>query len=355
MPSRHFDSVIIGQGLAGSALAWHLVEAGQRVLVVDDGHRSSSSQVAAGLINPLGGMRFNRLPQVRDWLEAAERWYALLAERFGQPFLHGLPMLRLLRSSEQRRFHARRLADPLSRDLVGELFPADACPEPIVADHGGFLQARTGYVDLPLLLGTLGNWLDAAGAMRKACVDHGEVVAAPRHVRVGDITADRLVFCDGARMRHNPWFDWLPLAPEKGEIIDVAISDWQPAHIINGSHWLVPLHGGGLRFGATHEHHCIDGTPTTQGRRELLDALHALRPHDDPRIERHVAGIRPATVDRYPLIGRHPEIDALWVFNGFGARGALSIPWYAARMADHLVEGRPLPGEADIRRLCANR
>ena len=36
--SQRFDTLILGQGLAGSALAWQLIEAGQQVCVIDDGH-----------------------------------------------------------------------------------------------------------------------------------------------------------------------------------------------------------------------------------------------------------------------------------------------------------------------------
>ena len=52
MSPAPFDTLILGQGLAGSALAWHLIEAGERVCVIDDGHCRSSTRVAAGLINP---------------------------------------------------------------------------------------------------------------------------------------------------------------------------------------------------------------------------------------------------------------------------------------------------------------
>ena len=68
MPKTRIDTLIIGQGLAGSLLAWLLVRAGQRVCVIDDAHASSSSVVAAGLINPLAGMRFNRRPEMDSWL-----------------------------------------------------------------------------------------------------------------------------------------------------------------------------------------------------------------------------------------------------------------------------------------------
>ena len=50
MSDTHIDTLILGQGLAGSLLARLLIRAGQSVCVIDDGHTSSSSTVAAGLV-----------------------------------------------------------------------------------------------------------------------------------------------------------------------------------------------------------------------------------------------------------------------------------------------------------------
>ena len=351
MPQPRFDTLILGQGLAGSALAWELTAAGQRVCVIDDGHRSSSSMVAAGLINPLAGMRFSRRPEVTDWLDGADRWYAELARHFGHPFLHALPMLRLFRSPRQRRFYDRRAAEPHSGDLLGAPFSAEDCPEPVAAPYGGFRQRRTGYVDLPLLLATLRGWLAKRQALHESALGPQEIVIDPAGVRACGLHADRLVFCEGARLRDNPWFRDLPLQPEKGEILNLAAGDWRPRHIVNGAHWLLPLHNGELRLGATHEHHEIDQRTTAAGREQLLAAMKALRPSAlPPRVLDQQAGIRPGTSDRYPLIGRHPTQPRLWVFNGFGARGSLTIPWYAQRLAAHLQRAAPLPAEADIRR-----
>lgn len=353
MRDARCDTLIIGQGLAGSALAWHLLQRGERVCVLDDGHHSSSSRIAAGLINPLAGMRFNRRPQVDQWLDSAQRWYTHLATQFGLTFYHPLPMLRLFRSREQRRFYDRRRADPASHRLLDGLFEAAHCPEAVFAPHGGFRQSHTGYVDLPLLLTTLANWLrDEHAALRECCVDPRQIRLSDDAVSVEAVRARRLVFCDGVRMRGNPWFDWLPMTPDKGEILDLRDAGWRPGHIINGAHWLIPLHDGGLRFGATHEHTRLDQAPSADARAELLAGYRNLRgAHDAPTITAHRAGIRPATQDRNPLLGRHPEHGRLWVFNGFGARGALAIPWYAERMAAHLLHGDPLPDEADIGRL----
>lgn len=352
MPQPIYDTLIIGQGLAGSALAWHLIEQGERVCVVDDGHRSSSSMVAAGLINPLAGMRFNLRPQVPDWLRAAEQWYAKLEEHFGSVFYHPVSMLRLFRSEKQRRFYDRRLDDAECTDLIGRTFTGIDCPEAIAAPHGGFVQNRTGYVDLPRLLDALREWLRAHNALHQMTVDADGIRPGSKTVTVNDLSARRLVFCDGARVRENPWFDWLPLTPDKGEILDLNDSDWQPRHIINGAHWLVPLADGQLRFGATHEHTQLNNTPTTAARADLLAGFRLLCPDRmNVAVVAHRAGIRPATSDRYPFVGMHPQQPLLWIFNGFGARGALSIPWYARCLSNHMHNGSTLPVEADIRRL----
>ena len=50
-----YDFLIIGQGLAGSALAYQLLQAGQKVLVIDNQYANSASRVAAGLLNPITG------------------------------------------------------------------------------------------------------------------------------------------------------------------------------------------------------------------------------------------------------------------------------------------------------------
>jgi glycine/D-amino acid oxidase-like deaminating enzyme len=170
-------------------------------------------------------------------------------------------------------------------------------------------------------------------------------------VSAAGIQARRLVFCDGARLHNNPWFSHLPLAPDKGEILNLRIDGWHPRHIINAAHWLVPMENGELRLGATHDHESNDKHPTSAGRRELLRGLNMLLPSlPNSRVTLHQAGIRPGTSDRCPLLGRHPEHRTLWVCNGFGARGALTVPWYARCLADNILDGVALPAEADIGR-----
>ena len=50
-----YDFIIVGQGIAGTVLADHLIGSGFKILVIDESGLSNSSRVAGGLFNPITG------------------------------------------------------------------------------------------------------------------------------------------------------------------------------------------------------------------------------------------------------------------------------------------------------------
>lgn len=351
-----YDFLIIGQGLAGSLLAWRLIRRGRRVLVLDDNHRTAASRVAAGLVNPLAGMRFNHSPWIGRWLEALAGLHDELAREAGRRFFHPQPMVRLFRSPQQARFYERNRARPGSEGLFGDRFGPEGSGQPVKAPHGGFHQHHTGHVDLPELLAFIARWLEARQALRREAVAYGQIEPGRDRVSCGELEAEHLIFCEGYRGMENPWFGHLPFAPDKGEFLVLekrprALPGGVPNTIVNGAHWLLPHADGRYRLGATHDHHRLDQRATAEGRKKLEQGMRDLLLHPESlRLVDQQAGVRPATGDRKPFLGTHPEQPRLHIFNGFGAHGSLAIPWYSKRMAEWLLEGKPLPEEADIGR-----
>jgi glycine/D-amino acid oxidase-like deaminating enzyme len=75
MPASQIDFLIIGQGLAGSILAYELIARGQRIMVIDNDHLGSASKVAAGIINPITGHRLNLTEGFVDYYHRATNFY----------------------------------------------------------------------------------------------------------------------------------------------------------------------------------------------------------------------------------------------------------------------------------------
>ena len=69
------DYIIVGQGIAGSALAFSLMQQNQKVLVVDEEKEFTSSKIAAGLCNPVVFKRLTKSWMVEDVLPYAKEFY----------------------------------------------------------------------------------------------------------------------------------------------------------------------------------------------------------------------------------------------------------------------------------------
>jgi glycine/D-amino acid oxidase-like deaminating enzyme len=163
-----------------------------------------------------------------------------------------------------------------------------------------------------------------------------------------------IVFCEGFRCNTNPWFSWLPLQPAKGEILTLKICRGMPEQIINFGNWAIPISANTIRTGATFDTINIDTQPTAAGKEQLLQALLDVFP--ELKISEtisHQANIRPCTKDKQPFLGSHPQHRNIAIFNGFGAKGGLQMPYYAQRMSDYLLKSLPLSPTVDIQRYYA--
>ncbi|WP_031432722.1 NAD(P)/FAD-dependent oxidoreductase [Methylomarinum vadi] len=340
------DFLIVGQGLAGSLLGWELCRRGHKILLVDNG-KENASQVAAGLINPVTGQRFVKTADVDMLLPLARSYYATLQRFFRQTFFVEKPMLRLLRNEKERQSAEKRLLEAGYRDYLAGISEA----EPNVDSPLGLLrQTQTGYLLTVPLLSALKNFFSERNGYLQADIDYADIKLEPelhwRHFR-----PRRIIFCEGHLARRNPWFNWLPWQPVKGEIL-TGFSLGEPiGKILNYGHWFIPLPDGYFKTGASFDRDRLDMTVTEPAKAALLRDLHrAYPPSAAARIFRQQAGIRPATQDRQPFIGLHPRYPRLAIFNGFGAKGSLLIPRHCQQFADTLLNDNPLPNHIDIKR-----
>lgn len=341
------DFLIIGQGLAGSLLAWELIQRGCKVVIVDN-DRENASQVAAGLINPITGMRFVKSADVDTFLPTAKHRYSQLADFFQQEFYIDKPMLRFFRSDSELKNAAKRLKTPDYQAYLGDMQPPGKTINNLSIPFGFLEQKQTGYLLSRPLLSCLKAFFIAQDCYRQAGFDYRDV-QLQQSLHWQDLAPKQMIFCEGYQATQNPWFAWLPFQPAKGEILTLEYQTELPDKILNYGNWLIPLNARQIRIGATFDRENLDTQATEQGKNHLLNTLSQVAPDlAHTTLINHQANIRPCTQDRLPFIGRHPQHNKIAIFNGFGAKGSLQIPWYTQHFADALLNGAPLHCSCNI-------
>jgi glycine/D-amino acid oxidase-like deaminating enzyme len=339
------DFLIIGQGLAGSLLGWRLMRQGCRIMVVDDG-LENASKIAAGLMNPITGMRFSKSSNVDVLLPVAKQCYAELASLYQQDFYIEKPMLRIFNSEKERLACVKRVNQPDYHSYLGELHPNFTR---LNTPFGCLEQKQTGYLLTRPLLAHLKAFFIANSSYQQAVFDVGDICLTPM-LRWRNMIAKRIIFCEGYRASQNPYFSWLPFQSVKGEILTLNHQQWLPDKLLNYGHWLIPLNTQQVRIGATFDRENLDSQITEQGRITLLNAVKTVLDDFQGEVVQHQAHIRPCTLDKQPFIGFHPEYPQLAIFNGFGAKGSLQIPYYAEQFVNALIKNTALPKPCDIHR-----
>lgn len=345
--------LIVGQGLAGTALAFELLELGAKVQVCDQAHKNAASVVAAGLLNPVTGQRLRLTWQAREHLAAAERFYRKREEQFGLKILEHREVLRIFASEAEWQRWQKRRADPDYKGFLGAEWPPGTRHQGLKPlEFGGCDILGAAYVDTQRYLKSARSWLREQGLLREETLNHQDLNLSGGAVRWKNQTWAAVIFCEGMGVLRNPWFGRLPFQPAKGQLVELEIQTAPPQKVVNRGKWILPLDNGRVRLGSTFEWDILDCKPTPQGLRELLGhAVRVLEHGACPQVLRHDAGVRPCSHDQRPYVGRHPELGTLAIFNGFGAKGALTTPLCARRMARHLVAGEPLHPDEALARL----
>lgn len=340
------DVLIVGQGLAGSLLAWRLLQEGLSVLVIDDG-ALNASQIAAGLINPITGQRLVKSAQVDELLPAAMAVYRELADVFKQDFFIPMPMLRQLSNAKMQQSAEQRLASASYQIYLDGLeLPKD--------EWGGDLywlrQRHTGYLRTENLLACLRQYFIDRQSYRNVVLDYADIRLQPTLIWQ-DVQPGHIVFCEGYRAQSNPWFGSLPFQVAKGEILDCWSGRNCSEAILNYGDWYLPLGEQRFKLGATFDVNFTHSEPTFEAQSRLLSGLYQIMPGFAPlEVRAQRAGIRPTTLDKQPFVGTHPHVSCLHIFNGFGAKGSLAIPGYAQRFVAWLKRQIPLTAHCDVRR-----
>ena len=253
---EELDVVVVGQGLAGTTLGVLLEAKSKAFRIIANKHRHSSSYMSAGMFNPIVFKRINKTWCADEALIALNEIDAYTTQHWKQSFLEQLPIVRCFSSlSDENLWYDKKeqvaYANVLDDDQSVKL------PEHISANYGyGVVRGGGRMKAKEYLIAAKTKW-QQTNQYCEEVFDYEELhqLTDKRWQYKQEWIANRVVFCEGHQIKENPYFNNLPVYPNKGELLTIACEQLDVAFIINKGFFVLPLGNHHYRVGSVSYTH----------------------------------------------------------------------------------------------------
>jgi glycine oxidase len=352
------DVIVVGAGAIGASIAYQLAKIGLMVTILERGPvGGGASGAAAGII---AAEHDPDLPEsfAQLGVESARLFPALaeeLRERSAIDIgLRRTPLITVaFDDAEARALRSRRAREATHGTMLAWVDPGSALDvEPALnpAVVGGIVSSDAHQV-MPRALSralataavNLGTTLRQGSNVDRLLVDGDRVVGIGLGTET--VRASQVVIAGGAWTAawSSPLQRPIPVYPVRGQMVALRTAGTPLRSIVmsSGGYVLTKADGSTL-VGTTLEDVGFDARPTAEGVGHLLSLAGRLAPRlADAAVDRVWAGLRPATPDGLPLIGRLPGWQGITLATGHFRHGILLAPITGELVADLVAERRP--------------
>lgn len=335
------DFLIVGQGLAGTWLDYFLSLSGKRCIVIDRKNPNSASNISSGIVNPITGRKLVKTWMFDEMYNFAQSAYQKIEQKFNIKVWYNRNIVWLLQNEQDlNNFSARSSADGYHQHILAV---ERGIWKPEFKSAVGYAVVAGNYINTSLLLQSYRTHLLQNNRLIEDFVDIKDLTFLSEGVIWKNVKASKIIFCEGYLAGQNPFFNHLPLAPNKGEVLVVEAGELKITdHLIKGSAFLVPLGNDLFWAGSQYNFDQPDENISEEGRIEIENALKSMLTVPFKVVD-HWAGIRPSTLQRRPLVGMHHKYPQIGILNGLGTKGVLMSTYFANKLSELLINNSTLP------------
>jgi glycine oxidase len=350
MSLRKTELLIVGQGLAGSILAHQLAIREIDFMVMDEPSLSLSSRVAAGIWNPIVFKRMTESWMAAEVVPVMHGFFKQAEATLSAKFVSKRKILKFFTEQQEAGLWKKKYT-LLENFIDPQIYPPQDLNIPgiSVPSTGFSFVTESGNIDTAHFINSTRKWLEEKHNFIEERFDHTQLEFPEDGFRYKEISARKIIFCEGFLKSANSLFDFIPFKPAKGEVMTIECEDLKTEHILQKGIFILPLGNSRFKCGATYEWNDLSQEVTSKGQSELEEKLQHILKLPYTVIERQ-AGIRPSVIDRRPVLGEHPEKKGLYIFNGFGTKAVMLAPYFADELINFILENKELNKEVKCER-----
>lgn len=346
--SSDLDFIIVGQGIAGAVIALSLIKAGYKILVINKPQLSLSSKIAAGIWNPIVFKRLTKSWLADDLIPELISFYEYCEKTLAEKLIHKRSIIKPFNEEQEKTLWLKKANDYENTNsfLDKTLYENLQLDENyIVKSYSKVLQA--GNLDVEHFLESTRIYLENNSSHLLEEFDFAKLTLTANELHYKTINAKNIIFCEGHLISKNPYFNWIPMKPAKGETLTIHCPNIKLHNdIFNKGFFIMPLGNDLYKVGATYEWDVLNDFPTENGKAELIKKIDSIIsvPY---QITAHQAGVRPAVIDRRPVVGEHPEYKNIFIFNGFGTKAVMLAPYFATQLLNYIQNNTAINTEVN--------
>lgn len=349
--------VIVGGGIIGSSIAFHLAAAGHRDVVVLERGRVGEATTAMAT----GGIRQQFSSPVNiELARAAVDYFARFEELVGEPLAfrqHGYlfvtaeraTMDQLVRSATVQHRHGVPVSI-IAPDEIAALAPGIDVSDLV----GGTFCATDGSASPTDVCAAFARHARQLGVRILQGTQVDAVDAADRYLKV--ITAEGVFHADVVINAAGPWAPAIgtmvgvdhPIEPHPRQAFAIRRPEWIDAGMpltvdLDTGAYIHPELGAVIVGGTDRDRPAsLEATVDESLLERLIEALvHRFPGLADAEVMRSWVGLREMTPDDHALVGPVPDVPGYWIAAGFSGHGFMHSPVIGREVARWLVDGAP--------------
>lgn len=323
------EYLIIGSGIAGMLLSYELIQVGKNVIVIDDLSLPKASTVAGAILNPVNIKQWSVAKDYQLYIQKALDTYTAVEQ-----FLN----VQVICEKSIITFDHKEAAKPAATEFyLTEINEKNKEGLYTFFNHTSSLHKITPVYQIHATT-LLEGW-------RKYLSDKNiffDELFQPKHLSFPDkkieyknITAKKIIFCEGAYGIQNPFFPNLPFTKNRGDALLLSIPRLPDSAIYHNEIRLIPTGNELFWCGSNYTWNYTNLYPDVDWRKKTESFLGKWLKLSF-NIREHIVAERPTTAGQQSLMLMHDSLPAA-LFNGLGTKGFLMAPFLAKQFVQKII------------------